>query len=127
MAAKYARHEKFVIKQDEDKSITVFKEYDNVKASLRDIAEQLGFKVDPKWNTRQFGSKLVKEHGNQKGYVFVGNNGVYVRESGSVNSYIRYENTKEGLREIAKEAGFEVDPKWNTRQFGAKLMDFLDK
>ncbi len=32
---------------------------DNTKAALREISEKVGFKVDPKWNTQQLGSKLV--------------------------------------------------------------------
>lgn len=126
MAAKYARYENFVIKQADNNSIAVFKEYDNTKESLRTIAKELGFEYDPNWTTRQFGSKLVKEFGNQEGFVFSGNNGVRVMASGSIDSYSWYENTKEGLRIIATKCGFKEDPKWNTQQFGAKLMDFLN-
>lgn len=32
---------------------------DNAKEALREISEKVGFKVDPKWNTQQLGSKLV--------------------------------------------------------------------
>ena len=37
------------------------------------------------------------------------------------------DNTKATLREIAEAAGFEVDEKWNTQQFGAKLAKFLEE
>lgn len=127
MADKYVRYENFVIKQKENKSIVVFKEYDNTIEALRTIAGELGFEYDPKWTTRQFGSKLVKEFGNEEGYVFSGNNGVQILASGSIDAYSWYENTKEGLRTIATKCGFKEDPKWNTQQFGAKLMDFLNK
>ena len=49
----------YVIFKTETGSIQVFKDYDNVKGALREIAEQLGFEYDPAWNTRQFGSKLI--------------------------------------------------------------------
>lgn len=34
-------------------------------------------------------------------------------------------NSKQAIREIAKEVGFEVDPAWNTQTAGAKLIKFL--
>ncbi|MDD6583042.1 MAG: leucine-rich repeat protein [Bacteroidales bacterium] len=37
------------------------------------------------------------------------------------------DNTKGALREISEKVGFEYDPKWNTQQFGSKLIDFLEK
>ena len=37
-----------------------------------------------------------------------------------------YDNVKGALREIAEKEGFEYDPEWNTRQFGSKLIDFLN-
>ena len=36
------------------------------------------------------------------------------------------DNAKAALREIAEAAGFEIDEKWNTQQFGAKLAKFLE-
>lgn len=33
--------------------------YKNVKESLRNIASLIGFAYDPKWNTQQFGAKLI--------------------------------------------------------------------
>lgn len=38
---------------------------DNAKGALREIAEKMGFAVDPKWNTQQFGNKLAN-YINQK-------------------------------------------------------------
>ena len=49
-----------------------------------------------------------------------------VLESGSIEVYRVYDNVKGALREIAEKEGFEVDPEWNTRQFGSKLIDFLN-
>ena len=34
-------------------------------------------------------------------------------------------NTAQALRDIAQEAGFEIDPAWNTRTAGAKSIKFL--
>ncbi len=49
-----------------------------------------------------------------------------VLESGSIEVYRVYDNVKGALREIAEKEGFEYDPEWNTRQFGSKLVDFLN-
>ena len=37
------------------------------------------------------------------------------------------DNAKAALREIAADAGFEIDEKWNTQQCGAKLAKFLEE
>ena len=49
-----------------------------------------------------------------------------VLESGSIEVYRVYDNIKGALREVAEKEGFEYDPEWNTRQFGSKLIDFLN-
>ena len=50
-----------------------------------------------------------------------------VLDNGSIEVYRIYDNVKGALREIAEKEGFEFDPNWNTRQFGAKLIDFLNE
>ncbi len=52
---------------------------------------------------------------------------IEVLDSGSISIYKVFDNTKEGLREAAKAVGFEVDPNWNTRQFGSKIIDFVNE
>jgi hypothetical protein len=75
---------------------------------------------------RQFGKKLCKEFGDGKSAT-VGGYVIQVRESGSIETYRNYDNTKAALREISEEIGFAYDPEWNTRQFGSKLVDELEK
>ena len=48
-------------------------------------------------------------------------------ESGSIVVYRIYDNSKGALREISQKIGFEYDEKWNVRQFGAKLIDFINE
>ncbi|OOS24102.1 hypothetical protein AZ602_05655 [Moraxella sp. RCAD0137] len=55
----------------------------------------------------------------------IGEYGVQVLDSGSIESFQLYDNTKAALREIADSIGFEYDDGWNTRQFGSKLIDAL--
>jgi hypothetical protein len=56
---------KYVLKQLEDDSILIGeisdRQCNNVKGTLREIARTIGFEYDPKWNTHQFGSKMIDE------------------------------------------------------------------
>ena len=50
-----------------------------------------------------------------------------VLDNGSIEVYRIYDNVKGALREIAGKEGFEYDANWTTRQFGSKLIDFLNE
>lgn len=125
MAAKSVISGEYIIQQEEGGNIVVYRIFDNVKASLREVAELKGFQYDPEWNVRQFGRKLCKEYGDGK-FAFVGSYVIHVLESGSIETYRTYDVQKEALREIAAKVGFEYDPEWTTRQLGSKLIDFID-
>ena len=125
MAAKSVISGEYIIQQEEGGNIVVYRIFDNVKASLREVAELKGFQYDPEWNVRQFGRKLCKEYGDGK-LAFVSNYVIRVLESGSIETYRTYDVQKEALREIAEKVGFEYDPEWTTRQLGSKLIDFID-
>ena len=59
---KTATYGEYVINVANDNSIEVLKNgvvCDNSKGTMRDIAALVGFSVDPDWNTRQLGAKLV--------------------------------------------------------------------
>lgn len=51
---------------------------------------------------------------------------ITIDDSGSVKTFRVYDNVKGALREIADKVGFEFDNSWTTRQFGNKLVDFLN-
>lgn len=114
----------YVIQINEEGSVKVFRIYDNVIGSLREIAESKGFVYDSNWNTRQFGSNIIKEFG-EGNQAFVGEYVVTKRDNGSIETYREYDNTKGALREVSEKTGFTYDPSWNTRQFGSKLVDYL--
>ena len=44
-----------------------------------------------------------------------------------LNISILPDNVIGALREISEKIGFEYDPKWNTRTFGSKLIDEINK
>ncbi len=124
MTKKSAVYQEYLIAQDVSGSIKVLRKFDNVKASLRAIADEVGFEYDDTWTTRQFGTKLIKEYG-ENGIAQIGEYGVQVLDSGSIESFQLYDNTKAALRDIAAAIGFDYDDNWTTRQFGSKLIDAL--
>lgn len=126
MAKKSAISGEYIITVEDSGTIRVCKIFDNVKGSLRECAQTVGFEYDPNWTTQQFGSKLIKEYGDGK-IAEIGEYTITKRDSGSIESYRVYDNTKGALREIAESIGFEFDPNWTTRQFGSKLVDEINK
>lgn len=125
MAKKSAISGEYIITQEDNGSIKAHRIYGNVKESLREIAEAKGFEYDTNWTTRQFGSKLIKEFGDGK-TAEVSEYTIVCRDSGSIETYRYYDNTKGALREIADNVHFEYDSKWNTQQFGSKLIDYVN-
>ena len=59
---KSASYGEYIINIAEDNKVIVLKngvECDNSKTALREIASSISFTIDPKWNTRQVGAKVV--------------------------------------------------------------------
>ncbi len=125
MAKKSAISGEYVITVEDSGTVRVCKIYDNVKGSLRECAEAKGFNYDPDWTTRQFGSKLIKEYG-ENDMAEIGEYTIVKRSSGSIESYRTYGNTLGALREIASKIGFTINENSNTRQNGSKLVDFIN-
>lgn len=125
MAKKSAIYGEYVVSVKDDGAIEVFRNYGNVKGSLREIAESKGFEYDPSWNTQQFGARLIKEFG-EGSEAHVDNYVIVKKDNGHIDTYRTYENTKEALRSISSATGFEFDSNWTTRQMGSKLIDFLN-
>jgi len=125
MAKKSAIAGEYIITVEDSGSVRVCKIYDNVLGSLRECAETQNFEYDPGWNTRTFGSKLIKEFGDGK-MATIGEYTLVKRESGSIETYRTYANTIGALRECAELLNFEPESGWNTRHFGAKLIDFIN-
>lgn len=125
MAKKSAISGEYIITVEDSGTIRVCKIYDNVKGSLRECAEAKGFDYDSTWTTRQFGAKLIKEFGDGN-MAEIGEYTITKRDSGTIETYRTYDNTKGALREIAEAVGFAVNPADTTRQLGAKLVDFIN-
>lgn len=124
MAKKSAISGEYIIQIEDSGTVVVYRIYDNVIGSLREIAEQKGFEYDPNWTTRQFGAKLIAAFGEDN-QATVGEYVITKKDSGTIETYRVYANTIGALREIAAKVGFEINEKSNTRQNGSKLVDFL--
>ncbi len=125
MAKKSAISGEYIVTIEDSGTVRVCKIHDNVKGALRECAESQGFEYDPNWTTRQFGSKLIKEYG-EGNMATIGEYTVVKRDSGTIETYRTYDNTKGALREIAENINFSFDPEWTTRQFGTKLVDHIN-
>ena len=125
MAKKSAISGEYIITVEDTGSIRVCRIYDNVIGSLREICQKEGMEYDPKWNTQQFGSKVIKQFG-EGDMAEVGEYVVTKRPTGAIETYRTYGNTLGALREVAAKVGFEIDPKWNTQTTGRKLVDFIN-
>ncbi len=125
MAKKSAISGEYIVTVEDSGTVRVCKIHDNVKGALRECAEAQGFEYDTNWTTRQFGAKLIKEYGDGN-MAEIGEYNVVKRDSGAIETYRTYANTKDALREISGNIGFSFDPEWTTRQFGKKLVDFIN-
>lgn len=68
----------------------------------------------------------VKKSAETKDYLVTqGNDGSITVYHKNGNEWEESDNAKGALREIAAKASFNYDESWNTRQFGAKLIDAL--
>ena len=125
MAKKTAISGEYIISEEDNGALRVCKIYDNVMASLREIAATRNFEIDPKWNTQDTGRHICKEFGDGK-RAEVGEYVVTRQASGKIETYRTYANTTAALREIAAGIGFEINEANNTRQMGSKLIDFIN-
>ena len=91
----------YIIQINEKSQVKVYRIFDNVIASLREAAAEVGFEIDPKWNTQETGRRLVANFGGGDQTATVGNYVITINANKSVNSYRTYSNTIGALREIA--------------------------
>jgi len=125
MALKSAINGEYIITVEDSGSIRVCQIYDNVKGSLRECADCVGFKYDNSWNTQNFGKKLIKEYGDGAS-AEIGEYTITSTGDGHIDSYRVFGNTIAILRKIAEQVGMTPQDNWNTRQFGSKLVDFIN-
>ena len=126
MAKKSAISGEYIIQVEDCGSVVVFRIFDNVIGSLREVAAAKNFEYGSDWNTRRLGSTLCREFGDGKSAT-IGEYFIQMRDNGAIETYRTYDNTIAALREVAEKIGFEYNTEWTTRQFGSKLVDELEK
>ena len=108
----------------EKKKTAKYYRYSKASGTSQTIADLHGYDFETleKKNTKLQNNKSM----SYKKSAISGEYMLGVLESGSIEVYRVYDNVKGALREIAEKEGFKYDPEWNTRQFGSKLVDFLN-
>lgn len=125
MAKKSAITGEYIITVEDSGSIRVCRIFDNVIGSLRECAKSVGFAVDPKWTTQDLGRKLIKEFGDGNS-AEIGEYTITRTDSGHIDSYQVYGNSKRILRNIAADINMPINDNWTTRQLGNKVVDFIE-
>lgn len=125
MAIKSAINGEYILTIEDNGSARVCKIFDNVIGSLRECAKSIKFNVDPKWNTQDLGRKLIQAFGSGT-MATIGEYTIIRSDSGHIDSYRVFGNTRGVLREIAADLNFSFPIYWNTRHLGSKLIDFIN-
>ena len=120
----------FIIEIDKTGHVSVYRIYDNVIKSLREVYEKENLEYDPNWNTRQMGNDLIKKYctdGNNT-QAIIGDYLIQRRENGSIETFRDYGkgSVKKALEEVAQKVGLKVESGWNTQLLGNKLVDFIN-
>ena len=129
MAKKSIIAGEYIIEIADNGHVDLFRIYSNAKGAMREIAQEVNFEVSDKWNTQEFGRRLVAEFGDGRTALF---NDVKITRlpDNKIEVFRQHENVKQGLRDIVESLGnagldFTVDEKWNTQTLGSKLADYL--
>ena len=101
----------------------------SVLGDLRAAASQVNFKYKTDWDAEQLVKELIKKYGyKHKGQhhgtlesAFVGD--YLIDYHGGYELYIKADNTKAKLTELAKKIGLKIEEKWNTQTLGKKVID----
>ena len=118
----------YILTINDDNSVNVSMIPDNTKEELRKIAKKNNIAYDDKLTTHQLGALILKELGKKgENTLTFGEYEIEKEPGGRINLLKTYGNTKEGLRHISDEIGFEYNMEWNTQQFGRSLMNFIVK
>ena len=126
MARKSVIAGEYIIEIADNGHVDVLRVYSNAIEAMRDIAKEKNFPVDEKWNTQDFGRKLVKEFGDGKEAHF---GDVVVKRLPTQKIEIYKEcghgNVRKELCLISEKMGFPYEKSWNTQTLGSKLVDYL--
>ena len=126
MAKKSIIAGEYILQIADNGHVDVVRIFRNAKQHLREIAAAHNYAIEEKWNTQVLGRHIVTEFGDGKTAKF---DDVTINrlDNNHIEIYQECKNTKEALRTISEQLGFEYDREWNTQQFGAKLVKYLEE
>ena len=126
MAKKSIIAGEYILQIADNGHVDVVRIFRNAKQHLREIAAAHNYAIEEKWNTQVLGRHIVIEFGDGKTAKF---DDVTINrlDNNHIEIYQECKNTKEALRTISEQLGFEYDREWNTQQFGAKLVKYLEE
>lgn len=116
----------YIINVKQNNAVEVFRIFDNVRGSLRECAEKVGFKYDYTWNTRRLGRALLRAYVGDQKQATIGNYTIVQQPSGSIETYRTYNDIMGTLEEIAAKIGFTIDASWDMATAGTKLVEYLN-
>jgi hypothetical protein len=96
--------------------------------ALKEVAKANGIEVQPMWNTQELGRQILAKLCDGKREDTIGEYSLEREGNNRINVIRTYSNTMDGLREAAKVAGYNEDPKehgWNTQNYGRQLVKFV--
>lgn len=125
MARKVAFADGFSVTVGDSGSVRVGRLCDDAEGPLREIAASQNMAAATDDDASLLGKKIVDDLGDG-GQAEIGAYTVVRDDEGGIRVYRVCDNTKEALRTLSAEVGFGFDNGWTTRQFGSKLMSFLN-
>ncbi|MDE7440674.1 MAG: hypothetical protein K2M69_00710 [Muribaculaceae bacterium] len=118
----------FIVTIHDNGSVEVSRIYKVTKDALKEIWTSNRKEMPEKdWTTQEWGRQVLKEFCGGAKEGVIGEYSVQREDNNRINVIRTYKNTKDGLREVAKELNFLPDPKqqgWNTQRYGAVLVKF---
>lgn len=125
MARKTAFPGGFSVTIGDSGTVRVGRLCDDAMGPLREIAASENLAAAPEWDALRLGKRIVDDLGDGNRAEVGAYTVVRDAESG-MRVYRVCDNTKEALRALSAEVGFSFDSGWTTRQFGSKLVNFLN-
>lgn len=116
----------YIVTIDDNESVSVSRIYKSTKKALREVWEGGGMGEAPQsWTTQDLGRKVLAQFCNGAKEGKVGEYEIQRDPNNRINVIRTYSVTKDGLRECANSIGCPYEKEWSTRQFGQRLLDFI--
>lgn len=118
----------YIVTIDNNGSVSVSRIYKSTKKALREVWKGGGMGEAPEsWTTQDLGRKVLAQFCNGAKDGKVGEYEIQRDPNNRINVIRTYSVAKGGLKDCADSIGFPYETEWPTRQFGQKLLYFVQK